>query len=63
MMTKRDFQQFADAFATIKDNKERENIINICCPIFKGNNFRFDESKFKEWIDRRIEGKSTKGLG
>ena len=63
MMTKKDFKQFADAFARIEDSKEREDLIRNCIPIFHSNNPRFDEVRFQEWIDRRVKGESTKGLG
>lgn len=63
MMTKKDFKQFADAFASIQNEKERQDIINKCIPIFHSNNFRFDEGRFREWINRRVKGESIKGLG
>ena len=63
MMTKKDFKQFADAFADIENAEERENVIKRLIPIFQSNNFRFDEGRFREWIDRRVQGESTKGLG
>ena len=62
-MTKKDFKQFADAFARVEDKEERENLIRNCIPIFHANNSRFDEVRFQEWIDRRVKGESTKGLG
>lgn len=66
-MTKKDFKQFADALAEIKggiiQDETRENMIKQLCPIFKSNNYRFDEARFREWIDRKVNGESTKGLG
>lgn len=53
----------ADRIANINNEKDRkvfiENIIPFCYMLNK----RFDENKFREWIERRIKGKSTKGLG
>ena len=63
MMTKKDFKQFADAFADIENAEERENVIKKCIPIFHSNNNLFDEGRFREWIDRRVKGESIKGLG
>jgi len=63
MLTKKDFKQFADAFANIEDKKTRNQIINECIPIFRMNNSRFDKTRFLEWIDRKVKGESTKGLG
>ena len=45
------------------ENNSRESLIVWICPVLKANNYRFDEDRFREWIDRRIKGESTKGLG
>lgn len=62
MMTKKDFKQFADALAEYADEARREHLIERFCLIFKANNPRFDESRFREWIRRKVAGESTKGL-
>jgi len=61
-MTKKDYQLFAEALAKIKNNTNREALINFLTPIFRQDNNRFDEGRFKEFIDRRINNKSLKGL-
>ena len=63
MMTKNDFKQFADAIAKISNEEERNKLIKRLSPIFRVNNSRFDEQRFREWINRRVQGISTKGLG
>ena len=62
MMTKKDFQIFADALASISNEEERENIISKLCPVFKSINWRFDEDRFREWIRRTRAGLSHRGL-
>ena len=62
-MTKKDFQIFADCFASISDDEEREHIITLLCPVFSRINWRFDESRFREWIRRTKAGESHRGLG
>lgn len=62
MMTKKDFKQFADAIAEIKNEDERNKLIERLNPVFRDNNCRFDEQRFREWINRRVQGISTKGL-
>ncbi len=63
MLTKKDFQSFADALSMINNQEEREKVIRFLCPTFRGINWRFDEGRFKEWIKRRVNGENTKGLG
>ena len=63
MMTKKDFQMFADSFADIKNAEEREIVIMRCIYIFSTINPKFSEKRFREWINRRIKGESVKGLG
>ena len=61
-MTKKHFQLFAEFTAKIENEDEREKQINFICPILRASNFRFDEGKFREFIKRRLEGSSLKGL-
>lgn len=61
-MTKKDYQLFADAISQIKNKEDRERMIEFVGDIFSRDNYRFDEERFREWIKRRIEGKSLKGL-
>ena len=63
MMTKKDFKVFADGLGFITNEEDREKLINFLIPYFGQINNRFDESRFREWINRRIKGESTKGLG
>ena len=62
MMTKKDFKQFANTFAIVEDDEDRETLIRNCEKIFKMNNPRFDESRFREWIRRVRAGESLVGL-
>ena len=62
MMGKKDYQQFADAVSELTNVVERENIICFLTGIFRRDNSRFNEDKFKEWIRRRIKKESMKGL-
>jgi len=61
-MTKKDYQLFGDIISQITEEKEREKIITLVVRVFKHDNPRFSESKFREWIRRRRENKSLKGL-
>ena len=61
-MTKKDYQLFGDIISQITEEKEREKIIALIVRVFKYDNSRFNESKFREWIKRRRENKSLKGL-
>jgi hypothetical protein len=63
MMTKKDFQVVADAGAAIEDDDARELIMDELGHSFRKINPRFDEDRFREWIERRVNGQSTKGLG
>jgi hypothetical protein len=56
------YQQFADMLGEIKDAAAREFITTKCSEIFKADNPRFSDDIFQEWINRRLEGKTIKGL-
>jgi hypothetical protein len=62
MMTKKDFKQFANTFAIVEDDEDRETLIRNCEKIFKMNNPRFDEDRFREWVRRVRADESLKGL-
>ena len=61
-MTKKDFKQFANTFAIVEDDEDRETLIRNCEKIFKMNNPRFDEDRFREWVRRVRADESLKGL-
>ena len=61
-MTKKHFQLFAEVISNIQNEEEREKQINFVCPILRQSNFRFDENKFREFIQRRLGELSLKGL-
>lgn len=61
MMSKKDFQLFADMASRIDDDTNREEIINFLCPVFRQSNFRFSEERFRDWIHRRRNNLSMKG--
>jgi hypothetical protein len=60
--TKLHYQQFADMLGEIQDEATRELITAKCESIFKADNHRFSTDIFREWIQRRVEGKTVKGL-
>jgi len=62
-MTKKHYKEFADAIAEIRDETEREKVIDLLSPVFRADNWRFERSRFEEWIRRKVNGESTKGLG
>ena len=62
MMGKKDYQLFADAVSLIENESKREEIMNFLFNIFVSDNSRFDENRFKEWVKRRINKESMKGL-
>ena len=62
-LSKKDFQALADMTATIEDDQDRERFMKRIIPFCRGQNALFDEWRFREWIKRRINGESTKGLG
>jgi len=61
-LTKLHYQQFADVLGEIKDETTRELLISKCENIFCADNPRFRSDVFREWIRRRVEGKTVKGL-
>ena len=61
-MNKKDYQLFAEVIAEIKTTKDREKIINFLTPIFKSDNALFNIDLFREFIKRRLNGESLKGL-
>lgn len=63
MMTKKDFQIIANALAKIEDEPTRKYICDRFRTAFWECNPRFDGDRFEEWVSRRAEGISTKGLG
>ena len=61
-MSKKDYQLFADVISRIKNGKERERVVSLVSGVFARDNERFDEGRFREWIDRRRKGESLRGL-
>jgi hypothetical protein len=61
-MNKKDYQLFAEVISKIESEDKREEIIKFLKEIFLTDNILFDESKFREFIRRRISGESLKGL-
>ena len=61
MMGKKDYQLFADAVSQMSVEKGEE-FMNYLFPIFRADNSRFDETRFREWVARRKENKSMNGL-
>jgi len=64
-MTKKDFKELANMCAEIDGANAgvREYVIDFLCKFCYRNNNRFDEDRFREWVKRKVNGKSTKGLG
>lgn len=52
-MTKKHFKLFASEIKEIEDLEDREKIINFLIPIFRADNFRFSEEKFKDFINNK----------
>ena len=61
-MNKKEYQLFAETLAQIKDADTRENLINFLDPIFSRDNHLFNIALFREFIKRRINNESLKGL-
>jgi hypothetical protein len=61
-MNKKDYQLFAEVISRIVDINTREAFITFLVPIFKRDNFRFNEDRFREFIKRRVNNESLKGL-
>ena len=61
-MTKKEYQLFADAVSLIKDDRQRNEMITFLSDVFMRDNERYDRSRFIEWIDRRLNNQSMKGL-
>lgn len=61
-MTKKDYQLFAEVIAKIDNENKRNEIINFLSSVFLKDNSRFDEYRFAEFINRRRNGESLKGL-
>ena len=53
MMTKKDFKQFAEKIAKVENQQFKEDLINFLLPLLKEQNPRFNETKFKEYIQKR----------
>ena len=62
-MTKKDFQQLANFCVGIVNDVAPVELINQMCQFCYENNPRFDSARFKEWIQRKVDGESTVGLG
>lgn len=69
-LTKKDYQELANLIADQfpytgyeEENKRREEFIQGILPFCRSQNSLFDETRFREWINRRLNGESTKGLG
>jgi len=61
-LTKLHFQIFAEALSKVENETERDKLIDFLMPIFKQDNMRFSEDRFKEFIRRRLNGEDLKGL-
>ena len=61
-MNKKEYQMFADSVSCIKDNETRENMMSFLFTIFRQDNQRFDGSRFREWVKRRVNNESMKGM-
>ena len=60
---KRHYQLIADAVSQIEDENKRDHLISfIFVPMFQKDNYRFNATKFREWIERRVKGESIKGM-
>ena len=62
MMGRKDYQLFADALSQIESEEKREEFISYLFPIFREDNSRFSEDKFRDWIKRRLNNESIKEL-
>ena len=51
VLTKKDFEQQATTIAKIKDKGERETTTKHFVEIDRQSNPRFDEGRFRTWID------------
>lgn len=61
-MNKKDYQLFAETIAKIDNENERVKLINWLSDIFERDNERYDKEKFCEFIKRRRNNESLKGL-
>ena len=61
MMSKKDYQLFADALSQIESEEKQEEMIDFLYPIFKADNYKFDLDRFRDWIKRRKNKESMKG--
>jgi hypothetical protein len=61
MLGKKDYQLFADALSQIENKEEQSKILGFVANVFRADNSRFDEERFRDWIYRRENNLSMKG--
>lgn len=59
---KKHYQMVADTISLIENGEKRDELIDFFSHMFKTDNERFDKDRFIEWIQRRLDGKSMKGM-
>ena len=63
VMTKKTYKVIATELGILEVCENTEAVIRMLCNLFKSDNARFDEDRFREWIRRIRNGESTVGLG
>ena len=54
MLTRKHFIKFAEVIAELKEEHERERTIELLSPVFRSINERFNEARFREYIQKLI---------
>ena len=62
MLSKKAYKVIATDLGGLEDCAHTESVVTVLCRLFVGDNPRFDENRFREWIRRIRAGESTKGL-
>jgi len=63
VMTKKDFKELATMIGESKAQGDYEGLIEDLIRFCHGQNGRFDECRFRDWVDRIANNESTVGLG
>jgi len=63
MITKKTYKVIATELGEMPIEENTEEVIKMLCSLFKADNARFDESRFREWVRRIRNNESTVGLG
>lgn len=62
MLSKKHYKEIATQLGELEITDHTESVIRMLCSLFKTDNSRFDESRFREYIRRVRNKEDIKGL-